>query len=325
MASPFSIFRKNQKAMLAFLTLLAMFGFVFIPIIMQGMRAQTRKDPVAVKTSKFGNLKESNISRMRTDRQKVRTVLTELGQRAGLNPGFVEQYLDLNFGLATEAAVVDTWLKARCAQQLGMVVSDDPINGFIQKWTGNRVKLEDIDTALKRSPPVSETQFFDMMREELLAQQLVKVFTASVQVQDSRGEIVPIATPGQRWDYYNRVHRMATIEAIPLAVADYVKNVDDPSEEELKKFYEENKETLPNPESPDPGFRVPHKVAFEYFKANVDKFAEKATDAEVLSRYEKKKDYYDQAFKKPPVRKPIKLEGPKEAPIKLEGLKKGMK
>ena len=35
MASPFSIFRKNQKVMLAVLTLLAMFAFVFLPIVLQ--------------------------------------------------------------------------------------------------------------------------------------------------------------------------------------------------------------------------------------------------------------------------------------------------
>ena len=28
-------------------------------------------------------------------------------------------------------------------------------------------------------------------------------------------------TPGQRWDYFNRVKRKATIEAIPLVVANY--------------------------------------------------------------------------------------------------------
>ena len=33
MASPFSIFRKNQKVMIAVLTILAMFGFVFLPTV----------------------------------------------------------------------------------------------------------------------------------------------------------------------------------------------------------------------------------------------------------------------------------------------------
>ena len=51
-----------------------------------------------------------------------------------------------------------------------------------------------------------------------------------------------------------------------------------PTDEELQKFFEENKETYPFPiASPEPGFKVPHKVDFEYFKADVDKFAEKVT------------------------------------------------
>ena len=57
-------------------------------------------------------------------------------------------------------------------------------------------------------------------------------------------------TPGERWDYFNRLKRMATIEAIPLAVADYVKKVDDPTDPELKKFFEEHKEQYPNPDVP---------------------------------------------------------------------------
>ena len=37
MSSPFSIFRKNQKVMLAVLTILAMFGFILLPTILQLM------------------------------------------------------------------------------------------------------------------------------------------------------------------------------------------------------------------------------------------------------------------------------------------------
>ena len=329
MASPFSVFRKRQKFLMALACLLAIVAFVFLPNMGKviGDKSRGAQNAVVITTSKFGNLRESNLRRMRDQRQKVRTVLIELGQRAGANPANVERVVDSLIGSATEQAVVDTWLKARYAEQLGMVVSDDTINSFLKQWTGNVVKPEDIDAAFKRTPPVSAIQFFEMMREELLARQFSELFFASVQARDSRGDVLPIATPGQRWDYYNRLHRTATIEAIPLAVADYVKDVSDPNEEELKTFFKENKETTPYPESPDPGFRVPHKVAFEYFKANLDKFAEKVTDAEVLSRYEKKKDYYDQAFKKPPVREPIKLEGPKEKPIKMDGLKgtKGVK
>ena len=229
MASPFSIFRKNQKLMLAVLTLLAMFGFVFIPIIMQGMRGTTRTNPLVVKTSKFGDLHESNIRTMLIEAQKVRTVLTELGRAAllstGQNPGYAELEVEMRFGPATEEAAVNNWLMARYAQQLGMVVSDATINNFIEHWTGNRVKTEDIDTVLKRTPPVSATQFFDILRDELLAQQFKQMFLVSLKAM----------TPGQRWDYYNRVHCMASIEAIPLTAADYVKDVDNPPEDGIEE------------------------------------------------------------------------------------------
>ena len=86
---------------------------------------------------------------------------------------------------------------------------------------------------------------------------------------------------------------MATIEAVPVAVANYVKQVSDPKEEELKSFFEENKERYSNPESPEPGFHRPHKVALEYFRADYDKFAtpQTVTEAEMQQEYEKNKDY----------------------------------
>ncbi len=52
MASPFSIFRKNQKVMIAVLGVLAMFAFVFIPMIMQGGGGRAAADPVVVEDYK---------------------------------------------------------------------------------------------------------------------------------------------------------------------------------------------------------------------------------------------------------------------------------
>ena len=152
MASPFSIFRKRQKVMIAALGVLTMFAFVFIPIIMQGMGGQAHTNPVVIKTSKFGNLLESDLARLREKRQKVRMVFTELGQKAGANPVELDRIVDARIGLATEEAVAETWLKARYAEQLGMVINDETVNGFIEHWTGNRVKAEDILAAFQAHP-----------------------------------------------------------------------------------------------------------------------------------------------------------------------------
>ncbi len=66
---------------------------------------------------------------------------------------------------------------------------------------------------------------------------------------------------------------MATIEAVPVPVANYLSRIDEPGDEELKTFFEQYKDRYALPDSPEPGFREPQKIALQYFKANVDKFA----------------------------------------------------
>jgi hypothetical protein len=300
MASPFSIFRKRQKVMIAVLGVLTMFAFVFIPILMQGSGSRGPANPVAVKTSKFGNLRASDLTALRERRQRIRAVFSDLGQKVGVPAAVLERAIDEQIGPATDEAVVETWLKARYAQQLGIIVSNDAVNAFLARWAAmlrNGFNADDVTAVLARPPAISQNRFFDMMRDELAAKQLNELFIPSVFA----------TTPGQRWDYFNRLKRMATIEAIPLAVADYIGKVDDPTEPDLKRFFEEHKEKLPDPTSPGPGFKVPHRVAFQYFKADVDAFAKKVavTDQEILTQYQKQKDYYNQRYKVAPRKKPI--------------------
>lgn len=310
MASPFSMFRKRQKLAMAFLCLLAMISFVILPYLQDliGGGQQGAKNPVAVKTSKYGNLYESDINRLRADRQKVLAVLGELGMVAGGNPQLVEWRLQREFGPPTEESVVNSWLLARRAETLGMVVGDKTINAFLKEWTGNKVTQEGFQKAFKQSPEVSAEHFFDLMRQELLGRQLRATFDCSLRA----------ITPGQRWDYFNRVNRVATIEAIPVAVADYIKQVKDPTEEELKEFFEKHKDDILSPMSPAPGFRKPQQVAIEYFKAEFDKFSSPAavSDAEVKERYEKNKKSYDEAFKSLAEEKDVKKEGDQKTPAK---------
>ena len=119
MASPFSIFRRNQKAALAVLTLLSMFGFVFIPIIMQGMGGGGTTDPVVVKTSAFGNLHQSDLQRLRGTKQAVQRVLMQLGQDAGVPSWAIQQALEQEFGGTTDEMVVDGWLMVQRRQADG--------------------------------------------------------------------------------------------------------------------------------------------------------------------------------------------------------------
>lgn len=298
MASPFSIFRKNQKLMYALLTIMVMFGFVFLPIMLQTSGSRTVVNPVVVKTTQFGDLRHSDIGNLIRGHQIVLRVLAGLRQEADGYGALAERRAEILLGPGTERNVVNIWLLARYAGQLGLTVSDETINTFIQEWTQNAVKPEKIQAIFKRSG-LSDFQFFSLMRDELAARQIRQMFLYSL--LDGQGGFV--LTPAERWECFLRVKQMAGIEAVPVPVANYIDRVEDPGDEKLAAFFDEHKAHEPVPGSPEPGFREPHKVALQWFKADFEKLSAAVTDEEIKARYEKNKEAYDQLEKKPEAKK----------------------
>ena len=286
MASPFSIFRKKQKMMIAVLGIMVMLAFVFIPIIMERLGGRTVRDEVVAGTVKFGNLRQSDVQALMHLRQGVLGVLTDV-----IRIQYARQFLEAVLGPATDEAVVNSWLLARYAEYQGIAVSDQTINGFLKKITQDKVSALEFQAAFKRSG-MSEFQFFNAMRDELLALQLKNMFLPSL---DPRA-----TTPAQRWDYFTRVKQRATIEAIAVPAAQYLdipNLIPDPGDDNLKAFFEEHKNKYPRPDLPDPAFRVPQKIALQFFKADHDTFADTVTDEEIKARYEKDRELYDQLEK----------------------------
>lgn len=287
MASPFSVFRKRQKFLMAALCLMAIVAFVFLPILGEflGVRSHGAANKVVV-SSKYGNLRESEVDAMRREHQRILSVLAEVKQMSNVHPAMARQFAEYVFGQATEKSAVDNWMLAQYAKRLGMEVSDKAVVDFMQRWTRNTVKAKDFQDAFKRSG-TTERQFIQSLREELLARQLRDMFYASLEG----------LTPAERWDYFSRIKQMATIEAVAVPVSDYVKADSEPNDAELKAFFDQSKDEYPTPDSAKPGFREPQMVALQWFKADQDKFLAQVTDEEVKQRYEKNKELYDQAEK----------------------------
>ena len=180
MASPFSLFRKHQKFLMALACLLAIIAFVFLPNLGNlGGQSQSPANQVVV-TSKYGDLHERDIAALLQKHQRVLGVLSEVRQAAREYGLLAQRQARATFGPATAEQVVNNWLLARYAQQLGMVVSDEQINAFLKGWTQDVVKRDEFLRAFKRSG-LSEIQFFGLMRDELLAQQLQQMFAVSLE------------------------------------------------------------------------------------------------------------------------------------------------
>ena len=162
MASPFSVFRKNQKLMLAVITILAMFAFVFLPILMDQMGSAKVQNPVAVKTSTYGDLHEHSLRVMLDDHRRVVATLTELMQMAGVPATMAGRIVESSFGRPTMETVVDNWLLAQHAQQMGMVISDQTINAWLKMVTQDTVSAANFQAVFKHHS-FSEFQFFRLM------------------------------------------------------------------------------------------------------------------------------------------------------------------
>ena len=302
MPSPFKIFRKREKLMIAVLGLLAMIAFVVLPIIMQNMGSRQRSNPRVVTTTQYGDIHEFQLHRIRQNRQILLGFLRQL-QQAVMVAGGETQSVEMaiqEIGTASEEHVVDSWLLTRRAEELGLVVDDVAINTYLKALTTARKdtrergqQFQKIRITEKQVQQILDTlgisgdDLLDLLHPELMAVQLRKMFHVSLYG----------APPAQRWDYYQRLNRKVAIEAVPIPVAKYVTEVTSPDDAVLRGFFDEHKENLADPASPEPGFREPHKIAIEYFKAEYEKFIDldAVTEAEIKAEYEKvKDDYYQQ-------------------------------
>jgi SurA N-terminal domain len=280
MASPFSLFRKHERLMMAVLVLMAMIAFVFMDPIFGVRSGRTRaQDPVVAETALYGDIHESDMQRMLSGRALAnRFVQQTFADLYGFTP---EAY----FGPDTESGVVDTMILSRKAEQMGVRVTDAEITRFLQQLSSDRITAAQFGEILQRISgrrgALSRRQLYDALRTELLARRLVDGFSGSQQ-----------ATPAERWESYKQLNNRAVIAAIPVAVADFVDKVPDPDDAAVQALFDRYKQFEPTPGAPVPGFKIPAKVALEYFTADFEQFEESAavTEKEILDEYEKNKN-----------------------------------
>lgn len=309
MASPFSVFRKNQKILMAIFGVAAMIAFVFLGPLSQYMGGSRQEggNPVVVET-KYGDLKASQIAEMEYQRQLVdrfiQSLVVESAAKQFSQPEMdnrwfqqiaQQQYLMWHNRIMKHATggpeqqAVESMLMAEKAKQMGLVVSDETINDMIRQISSDSLTPAEVQQIIRRlqpQRPISVAKLFDAFRNELLAMQYYHFFVTSL-------DDVP---PAQRFEYFSRLNRRVKSELLPLAVAEFVAQAPEPSDAELKEFYEKFKNAYPDPTSPDPGFNKPKRATFQYFKGSIDPLTEQlkgeVTEEEIAKFYEENKQQF---------------------------------
>ena len=280
MASPFAVFRKHERWMMAILGVMAMVAFVFLgPLLdFRGMRGGNAQDPVVAETKLYGDIRESDLARMLMARNLAnRFIQQTIATLYGFSPpGY--------FGAESEASVVDSMLMARKAEQMGMRVTDDEITRFLQRLSDDRLTGDQFSEILHSISGgrggVTRRQLYEALRTELTAARFAAGFAGSQQ-----------NTPAERWEAYQKLNSRASIQAIPVAVADFVDKVDEPDATAVQTLYDNYKQFEPTPGAPMPGFKIPARTAVQYFVANYEQFEDPSavTYEEIVNEYEKNK------------------------------------
>lgn len=297
MSSPLTFFRRNQKTLLGVFGVLLMIVFVVELGWNPGTSTPTTgPKQEAVVTWKHGKLYERDLWAMREAHNLVVRFLDLLvqktieakGQPKGLgvtvvngrvfDPGIPRSY--------AEEDLVQTMILAQKAEDLGVRLSDDAIQEFLETLSDDVVPSSQFGALLKEATHgrFGKAQLFEQLRTELLAQHMRMM----------AGSGMFAMSPTLAWDAFNRMNRRVKVELLPLSVGDFKDKVTaQPTEEQISALYEEGKSRSAAPDLPDVGFKRRRKIAFQYLKANFEKYLQQemaaVTKEQVAEYYEKNK------------------------------------
>jgi hypothetical protein len=99
-----------------------------------------------------------------------------------------------------------------------------------------------------------------------------KVMLAQRALVKSASGARPDLTPYDLWSFFRDQRTESIIAMLPIPVAQkaFFDKVLEPTEEELKTFFDKNKDRLYNPESPEAGFKQPPRIQLEWVRARAD-------------------------------------------------------
>jgi hypothetical protein len=280
MAGSFDIFRKYQRSLLAAVAILAMLAFFVLPPFLQMAPDAGATDPL-VATWRGGGIREGELRRAVAMRTVLNQFLRDAIAASGRDPG------DAQILGEDEVDVVRTLLLAREAEANGIVIGNNAVNQFLDQWTNKMVRPEQFEALLsgRRLGPmaVAPADVFDALRTVLAADRMRQLSFAGF-----AGD-----PPGARWDMFRRLEQQVTVEVVPVVVESLAAEVPAPSEAALRVFFDKHKDALPVDRSPEPGFKEPHRISYDWVKAARDELvaaAEKeVTDAEIEAFYEENK------------------------------------
>ena len=281
---PFAVFRRHQRKLLAIFAILAMFSFVVadsLPKLLSG-NAPSGGNPVVVEKLFGKPVYRSDVNEMAAQRNNANLFMAEL---TGLLYG---RPAPLFFGDLKTKSLVDALILQHEADRLAMPAGPQVARDWLKQRAGAAMTKERFE------------QILSSFNQRISGEQLLSDIGNQIRLSTVRLLIgSPVVTPLDVFQTYRDQNERVSARAVGFPVEDFRSQVGEPGERQLRDFYNQYKDVLPDPSRPTPGFKVPRQVQVEVLSLDGKTLAlslqSKLNEAELLTYYENRKA----EFKKP--------------------------
>ncbi len=311
MASPFRIFRKYQKAFLAIAAVLAMVIFVFADLLTSAVfssRGEGKRRGMTVASWDGGSMTGHEMESLTQRRTWISNFLARLQQTGAqkvrdsggtpMQPQVPNLILSQNLNmLQVSGGCINTRILSQLAKDAGISISNGQINDYLEALSFGQLSDGQIINLLTRGNKTNQQQqveqLFAGLRELLLGNTYITSYYSALEC----------VTPEERWQDWRRINERISVEATILPATQFVSKVPEPTELELRQFYDEYKNQVDNTNqwvsgralpSPDPGFKVPRRVRLQYLLGDIETktlaIIDDVAEADIVDFYENNKD-----------------------------------
>jgi peptidyl-prolyl cis-trans isomerase D len=273
---PFQVFRRHQKTMMAALALFAMVAFTLDFSLLRNQMGGTRGNPVVAEL--YGRkVRMEQVLEMRAQRGRVNRLLSLV---------FNRPYQEFMGGLDTRA-MVDAMILQHEADRLGFPADKDTAVAWLQSMTNPPLSGEMYEQIHRKhfANEITDIGLLEELANQLRLQQVIML------------PGTPVTTPYDLFRSYQDQYERVSAFAVAFPVEDYVSRVPEPSDAELRPFYEKYKDALPDRTRETPGFKSPFQVQVEYVSADPTEKARaieaKLTDEDLRPIYNERRAEFD--------------------------------
>ena len=251
--------------------------------------------PVVVRTN-AGNYTRSDLNLLRSRRQRADQFLMAVMKKID------KAQPAPRFGAVDDGSMVSFALLQKEAHRMGVSVTDESVNQFLSRITQNKLTAKDYNATLLEVG-MSEGELFNIVRGELEVQLVAQLISTPADAHPTMSQFtrgvysgrIARQTPEQLWQSFRKLHVRQALTTVAVPVTDFVKLVPEPTESELRAFFDKHKHGFGN-EQGTPGFLEPPKTRLAYLAVSnleaYEKQVPEITDQDVVDYYVTNKEFY---------------------------------